>query len=326
MDGIEVRIGYKEDLTENGLYWCFSRETTLKEVNQEVQKSLKGTEREHFLKSLKIVLWKEHGKRERKEDQPGRHSRTVRSSFPSPFFLTPFKALYSWTIVYKPELSSFLQYVHPSTVSSHRGRGEEGQLVERKLKRTGTTKKLESWVDWMTDKKIITRLEKLEQALFGGKLEDQFFEERNTSKTLFDDTLERTIFMMLLELALEGKIGATSALLAEQTKKTKNTVNVRLERLYYKRLIQKQEIGNAMLYYVPLQELLLGAITKELVALRLAQGDLPAEASAEELEKTILAKYLTDVQVVLGRSQEYFASLTKKTDYTQLNLKDELLQ
>ncbi|MFX1255740.1 MAG: hypothetical protein ACFFCZ_29315 [Promethearchaeota archaeon] len=178
----------------------------------------------------------------------------------------------------------------------------------------------------MTDKKVITRLEKLEQALFGGKLEDKFFEEGATAKTLFEDTLERTIFMMLLELALEGKIGATSALLAEQTKKTKNTVNVRLERLYYKRLIQKQEIGNAMLYYVPLHELLLGAIIKELVALRIAQGDLPVETSVEELEKTILAKYLTDIQVVLGRSQEYFASLTKKTDYTKLNLKDELLQ
>jgi predicted transcriptional regulator len=178
----------------------------------------------------------------------------------------------------------------------------------------------------MTDKKILRRLDKLEQALFGGKVEDQFFEEGDTTQTLFGDTLERTIFMMLLELALEGKIGATSALLAEQTKKTKNTVNVRLERLYYKRLIQKQEIGNAMLYYVPLQELLLGAITKELVALRIAQGDLPAEASVEELEKTILAKYLTDVQVVFGRSQAYFVSLTTKTDYTQLNLKDELLQ
>jgi hypothetical protein len=59
MDGIELRIGYKEDLTENGLYWCFSREMTLQEVKQNIQHSLKGTEREHFLTSLKIVLWKD---------------------------------------------------------------------------------------------------------------------------------------------------------------------------------------------------------------------------------------------------------------------------
>ncbi|MFX1255732.1 MAG: hypothetical protein ACFFCZ_29275 [Promethearchaeota archaeon] len=59
MDGIELRIGYKEDLTENGLYWCFSRDMTLKEVKQNIQHSLKGTEREHFLTSLKIVLWKD---------------------------------------------------------------------------------------------------------------------------------------------------------------------------------------------------------------------------------------------------------------------------
>jgi hypothetical protein len=110
------------------------------------------------------------------------------------------------------------------------------------------------------------------------------------------------------------------------TDKTKNTVNVRLERLYYKRLIQKQQIGNALLYYVPLHELLLGVITKELVKLRTAQGELSADTSVEEFEKTILTKYLTDVQLLFGQSREYFASLSKKTDYGKLNLKEELLK
>ena len=178
----------------------------------------------------------------------------------------------------------------------------------------------------MTDEKVLKRLEKLEQTLFGGKIEEQFFEGEKRPKDLFNDTLEKVIFFILLDTALEGKIGATSALIAEMTDKTKNTVNVRLERLYYKRLIQKQQIGNALLYYVPLHELLLGAITKELVKLRTVQGELPADTSAEELEKTILAKYLTDVHILFGQSQEYFARLLKKTDYRALNLKEELLK
>jgi predicted transcriptional regulator len=175
----------------------------------------------------------------------------------------------------------------------------------------------------MTDKKVITRLEKLEHALFGGKLEDQFFEEGATSKTLFDDTLERTIFMMLLELALEGKLGAISALLAEQTDKTKNTVNVRLERLYYKQMIQKPEIGNALLYYVPLQELLLSVITKELVRLKVERGELGEEVSEEEAEKTVLRNYLTDPHLILGRSKKYFQELGQEP--VSLDLKKQVL-
>ena len=172
---------------------------------------------------------------------------------------------------------------------------------------------------------LISRLEKLEQTLFGGKLEDQFFEEETKPQILFNDKLEKVIFFILLDISLEGRIGATSALLAEMTDKTKNTVNVRLERLFYKHLIQKQQIGNALLYYVPIHELLLSAITKELVKLRADQGELPADSSADEFEKSILAKYLTDVNLILGRSKEYFESLSKKVNLFGLNLKQELM-
>ncbi len=173
---------------------------------------------------------------------------------------------------------------------------------------------------------IIGLIEKLEQSLFGGQLEEKFFEGKTTSTPLFSDLLEKSVFFILLDIALSGKIGATSALLAEMTSKTKNTVNVRLERLYYKRLIQKQEIGNALLYYVPLHELLLGAIAKELAKIKVARGEMPKDASEEEIEKTILTRYLTDVNLILGRSKGYFASLSKKEDLGILNLKKELLE
>ncbi|MFX0065068.1 MAG: hypothetical protein ACFFC7_23070 [Candidatus Hermodarchaeota archaeon] len=130
---------------------------------------------------------------------------------------------------------------------------------------------------------------------------------------------------MLLELALEGKIGATSALVAELTDKTKNTVHVRLEQLFYKRLIQKQPIGNAFLYYVPLLELLLRAITKELATIRINQGQVPADTPEEELEKSILAQYITDVRVLLGRSQTYFGNLSQQATLVGFNLKQKLL-
>ncbi|MFX1256212.1 MAG: hypothetical protein ACFFCZ_31685 [Promethearchaeota archaeon] len=177
----------------------------------------------------------------------------------------------------------------------------------------------------MGEDELLTRLEQLEQALFGGKVEDQFFEEEATSKVLFDDVLEKLIFFILLELALDGRRGVTSALIAEMTDKNNNTVHVRLERLYYKLLIQKQQIGMALLYYIPLHERLLSAVTKEIVRLKLAQGELQAETTAEELEKTILAKYLTDVQTLLGCSQEYFANLSKGTNYRKLSQKKNLL-
>lgn len=102
----------------------------------------------------------------------------------------------------------------------------------------------------MTEEKIVARLEQLEHALFGGKLEDRFFDEEATVKVLFDDPLEKTTFFIILELALEGKVGSTSTLIADLTDTTKNTVNVRLERLYYKQLIQRQQIGNVLLYYI----------------------------------------------------------------------------
>ncbi|MFX1476604.1 MAG: hypothetical protein ACFFCI_00600 [Promethearchaeota archaeon] len=92
------------------------------------------------------------------------------------------------------------------------------------------------------------------------------------TQLLFDDDLEFAIFSILLKKALDGNIGATSALLADQTSKTKNTVNVRLERLYYKRLISKREIGNALLYFFPIQTILYNTLetiaiseTKELI-------------------------------------------------------------
>ncbi|MFX0092880.1 MAG: hypothetical protein ACFFBD_14070, partial [Candidatus Hodarchaeota archaeon] len=170
---------------------------------------------------------------------------------------------------------------------------------------------------------LISRLEKLETTLFGGKLEDQFSKEEVISAPLFNDKLEKIIYFILLDLALEGKIGATSALLAEMTEKTKNTANVRLERLYYKRLIQKQQIGNALLYYVPLYELLLSAITKELVKLKVTQGE-GLEETEGQLEKNILSNYLTNADLILGRSKEYFASMSNKTDLLVFNLKREL--
>ncbi|MFX1252377.1 MAG: hypothetical protein ACFFCZ_12300 [Promethearchaeota archaeon] len=173
---------------------------------------------------------------------------------------------------------------------------------------------------------ITNLIEKLEQSLFGGQLEEKFFEGRTSSTPLFSDLLEKSVFFILLDLALSGKIGATSALLAEMTKKTKNTVNVRLERLYYKRLIQRQEIGNALLYYVPLHELLLSAIAKELAKIKVAGGEIPETASEEEIEKEILTRYVTDVNLILGRSKGYFESISEKTDLELINLKKELLK
>ena len=69
---------------------------------------------------------------------------------------------------------------------------------------------------------IIGLIEKLEQSLFGGQLEEKFFEGKTTSTPLFSDLLEKSVFFILLDLALSGKIGATSALLAGMTSKTKN--------------------------------------------------------------------------------------------------------
>ncbi|MFX0094048.1 MAG: hypothetical protein ACFFBD_20080 [Candidatus Hodarchaeota archaeon] len=175
------------------------------------------------------------------------------------------------------------------------------------------------------DSSLIDRLEKLEQALFGGKLEELLFKENTASPSLFDDILERVIFLITLDLALEGKVGVTSALLADMTNKTKNTVNVRLERLYYKRLIQRQQIGNAILYYVPLHELLLSAVTKELIQLKKDLDKTLEGLSEEELEKNLLAKYLTNVNMIFRRSKDYLISASNETDSVTINLKEELL-
>ncbi|MFX0091957.1 MAG: hypothetical protein ACFFBD_09360, partial [Candidatus Hodarchaeota archaeon] len=80
------------------------------------------------------------------------------------------------------------------------------------------------------DPKLVSRLEQVEQALFGGKLEDKFFQGKPSPVPLFNDTLEKITFLIILDFALEGKAGVTSALLADLTHKTKNTINVRLER------------------------------------------------------------------------------------------------
>ena len=95
--------------------------------------------------------------------------------------------------------------------------------------------------------------------------------------------------------------------------------------MFYKRLIQKQPIGNALLYYVPLQELLLRAVTKELATIKINQGQVPADTPEEELEKSILAQYITDIQVLLGRSQTYFGNLSQQATFVGFNLKEKLL-
>lgn len=173
------------------------------------------------------------------------------------------------------------------------------------------------------DSKLVTRLEKLEQSLFGGKIEEIFSKDR-PSMDLFDDELEKAIFMIALDLALEGKVGVTSAFLSEMTKKTKNTVNVRLERLFYKRMLQRQQIGNALLYYVPLQELLLDAITKELISLRKELDESLEGIPKESMEKELLSKYLTNANLILARSKDYFASIAGDMNIAASNLKEEL--
>ncbi|MFX0094934.1 MAG: hypothetical protein ACFFBD_24580 [Candidatus Hodarchaeota archaeon] len=174
------------------------------------------------------------------------------------------------------------------------------------------------------DTNLIERLEKLEQALFGEKLEELFLKENTVYASLFEDILERVIYLITLELALEGKVGITSALLAEMTHKTKNTVNVRLERLYYKRLVQRQQIGNAILYYVPLHELLLKVVTKELIQLKKELDKTLEGESEEKLEKEILKTNLTNPDLLLRQSKTYYASMP--SEYKPiLNLKEELL-
>lgn len=158
------------------------------------------------------------------------------------------------------------------------------------------------------DSKLIARLEKLEQSLFGRKIEEIFFDEK-PSMDLFDDELEKAIFMVMLDLALEGKVGVTSVYLAEMTKKTKNTINVRLERLFYKRMAQRQQIGNAILYYIPLQELLLDAITKELIDLKKELDNSLVDIPHETMKKELLSKYLTNANLILAKSKDYFVSI-----------------
>ncbi|MFX0091640.1 MAG: hypothetical protein ACFFBD_07740 [Candidatus Hodarchaeota archaeon] len=174
------------------------------------------------------------------------------------------------------------------------------------------------------DPRLITQLEKLELSLFGGTLENQLFEGQLDPPPLFDDILEKVIFLIALDLALEGKAGVTSAFLAELTQKTKTTVNIRLERLYYKRLLQKQHLGKAILYYLPLYELLFMGVVKELIQLEKNLNKTPAHISEEELAKEKVLKHLSNVHLILGRSKDYFTSRSTARDLFTSLLKEKL--
>ena len=74
---------------------------------------------------------------------------------------------------------------------------------------------------------------------------------------------------------------------------------------------------------MPLHELLLSAIAKELAKIKVAGGE---NASEEEIEKKILTRYVSDINLILGRSKGYFESISEKTDLELFNLKKELLK
>ena len=117
---------------------------------------------------------------------------------------------------------------------------------------------------------------------------------------IFQDDLEKEVFYFLLNLALNNLVGATSVLIAEHTKKTKNTVNVRLERLYYKRLVQKQQIGNALLYFVPVHQILLEQTLK----------DYSEHSNLDS--KDLLLKYLRDTETFFAPSLDYYREKHEK--------------
>ena len=88
-------------------------------------------------------------------------------------------------------------------------------------------------------------------------------------------------------------MGATSVLVADHTQKTKNTVNVRLERLFYKRLAQKQQIGNALLYFIPIHQILLDQLLT----------DYTEKVEAES--KDLLRSYFRNVEVFFRSTLDY---------------------
>ncbi|MFX0091069.1 MAG: hypothetical protein ACFFBD_04835 [Candidatus Hodarchaeota archaeon] len=172
---------------------------------------------------------------------------------------------------------------------------------------------------------LIEHLEKLEVTLYGAKLEELFATGRVERPVLFNDILEKVIFLIALELALEGKVGVTAAMLAERTHKTKNTVNMRLERLYYKRLLQRQQIGNAILYYIPLPELLLSAVAKELIQVKRELDETLETVPEENLEKELLAKYLKNARIIIRRNEDQSTRLEGEGRAGILNLKEKII-
>lgn len=110
-------------------------------------------------------------------------------------------------------------------------------------------------------KKEITEYERY---LFNDKtIEELVKESFNTTKQVFEDELEKAIYVILLRNALNQKRGLTSAILAETTGKTKNTINVRTASLVKKHMISQEEVGNAVLFFVPLEIRLIQVICLE---------------------------------------------------------------
>ncbi|MFX1251355.1 MAG: hypothetical protein ACFFCZ_07080 [Promethearchaeota archaeon] len=140
----------------------------------------------------------------------------------------------------------------------------------------------------------------LEKKLFGSSLEELFEKSIGHSIDIFQDDLEKEVFFFLLNLALSNQVGATSVLIADHTKKTKNTVNVRLERLYYKHLVQKQQIGNALLYFVPVHRILLEQTLKDY-----------SEQTNLDL-KDLLRKYLRDTETFFAPTLGYYREKDEK--------------
>ncbi|MFX0090757.1 MAG: hypothetical protein ACFFBD_03250 [Candidatus Hodarchaeota archaeon] len=137
-------------------------------------------------------------------------------------------------------------------------------------------------------------VERLEKQLFGVPLEELLQKIIGQPIKLFEDKLEKQVFYFLLDLALANHVGATSVLVAEHTQKTKNTVNVRLERLFYKRLVQKQQIGNALLYFIPIHQILLDQLLRNYV-----------EKTSTD-SKEILRTYIRNVESFFAPTLAYY--------------------
>jgi hypothetical protein len=54
--GIEVRIGRTINGGENGIYWCFTRDTTIREILKEAYDHI---DYKHWLGKFTIALWKD---------------------------------------------------------------------------------------------------------------------------------------------------------------------------------------------------------------------------------------------------------------------------